>query len=320
MKPKASSFREAPAAAHPGMKALRLGGGAALMLLMLTGCSTKGKTVRNLLPEEKQFLSEVRYLISNKEAKAFKNTPPEERPKFIEEFWKVRDPDPTTEENEFRDEYYRRIDEANRLFREGGAGWLTDRGRVYILLGEPERRDVYPSGYSFYQPPVEIWYYNMFPVIFVDYQREGIYKLEPTSVRNLSMINFAQMQLKPKGIERTIRAFDFTLTKKESGPGGVMLRMEVPYRVTNLLLNDKTGVYETQIKMTVRISAADGKTALEKEELHPVSVSNEMLVELGKEYVIEFACQLPPGKYTAQVTLENTTDKAQARKEIKIEL
>lgn len=302
------------------MKALKSGWGFFLLILLLTNCSGKGKTVHTLPPEDKQFLSEVRYLISKNESKIFKNTPPEERKQFIEEFWKVRDPSPNTEENEFRDEYYRRIDQANRLFREGGAGWLSDRGRIYILLGEPERRDVYPSGFSFYEPPVEIWYYSMFPIIFIDYQREGLYKLEPTSVRRLSMINVAQMQLKPQGIDRNVRFFAFTLTTQELGPGEVKLLMEVPFRVIKLILNDKTVAYETKIKLSVRISGADGKTVLEKEELHPISIDKDKLTQLGKNNVIELSLQLPPGKYSAQVTLENTTDKSQARKEIKFKL
>ena len=59
---------------------------------------------------------------------------------------------------------------------------------------------------------------------------------------------------------------------------------------------------------------------LEKEELRPVSVSADMLAQLGKTHSIEFTFQLPPGRYTAQVTLENTADKSQARKEIKFKL
>jgi GWxTD domain-containing protein len=294
--------------------------GIAVLLLLLADCSAKSGSSRTLPPQDREFLSEVRYLISKKETKIFKNTPPEERRKFIEEFWKVRDPDPTTEENEFRDEYYRRIDLANHLFREGGQGWLSDRGRILILLGEPERRDVYPTGYTFYDPPVEIWFYGSFPIIFVDYHREGIYRLDPVSVRRLSMINVAQMRLKPEGIQRNVRQFDFTLTQQEIGPGAVKLRMEVPYRVTNLILDEKTKSYSTQIKLTVQVIDAAGKTVLEKEEMHPVTVSDDMLADLGKSYSLEFLMQLPSGKYTAQVSLENTADKNQSQKEIQIKL
>jgi GWxTD domain-containing protein len=296
-------------------------GGIAVLSLLLAACSAyRGPVSTAPSTTDKEFLSEVRYLITKKERKIFNSTPPEERQKFIEEFWKVRDPDPTSEENEFRDEYYRRIDQANHLFHEGGKGWLSDRGRILILLGEPERRDVYPTGYSFYEPPVEIWFYGTFPIIFVDTHREGIYRLDPGSVRRLSMINMAQMQLKPQGIERNVRLFDFSLTAQETGPGAATLRMEVPYRVSNLILDEKTKTYSTRIKLTVRVIDHKGKTALEKEELRPVSVSDDMLAKLGKTYFLEFSLQLPPGKYTARVILENTADKSQAQKEIQIKL
>jgi GWxTD domain-containing protein len=320
MKKKNEPLRSHLTNAQLGMKTFCLAGSIILLLQMLAACSAKGKAVSGLPLEDRNFLSEVRYIISKKESKMFKHTSPKDRPQFIEEFWKTRDPDPTTEENEFRDEYYRRIEEANHLFREGSSGWLSDRGRIYILLGEPERRDVYPTGYSFYEPPVEIWFYGNFPIIFIDSQREGIYKLDPTSARRISMINVAQMQLKPKGIERKVRLFEFSLSHQELGPGQAKLLMDIPYRVTNLVLNEKTKAYETQIKLTVRITGSEGKTALEKEELHPVIVSADMLEKLDKNFTIEFAFQLPPGSYVAHVAIENTTDRSQAQKEIKIKL
>ncbi len=316
MKKKRSTF---PAATRSGRNALQLAG-STLLLLSLAACATKGKAVRGMSPDDRQFLSEVRYVITKKESKLFKSTPPAERAQFIDEFWKVRDPDPSTAENEFRDEYYRRIDEANRLFREGSAGWLSDRGRIFILLGEPDRRDTYPSGYSFYEPPVEIWLYGMFPIIFVDSGREGIYKLDPTSARRLSMINVAQMQLKPKGIERKARLFDFTLTFRATGPGSAVLVMEVPYRVTNLIQDDASGAYRTQLKLAVSVSDGEGKKVLEQEETRPLSVSPDMLADLGKDLVLEFAIELPAGGYTALVVLENSADGSQARREIQFKL
>jgi len=308
-----------PATPRAGRNALLLAG-AALLLLSLAACATRGRTVRGMSPDDRQFLSEVRYIITKKEGKLFKSTPPAERAQFIDEFWKARDPDPSTEENEFRDEYYRRIDEANRLFREGSPGWLSDRGRILILLGEPDRRDTYPTGYSFYEPPVEIWLYGMFPIIFVDHQREGMYKLDPTSARRLSMINVAQMQLKPKGIVRNARIFDFTLTVRAAAPGSAVLVMAVPYRVTNLVLDETSGAYRTQLRLTVSVSDSEGKKVLEKEETRPVSVSPDMLADLGKDLLLEFAVDLPAGNYSALVILANSADNSQASKEIQFKL
>jgi len=73
------------------------------------------KLEKALDPESKEFLSKARYIISKQERKIFLNLPPSEREAFIEEFWKKRDPDPYTEENEFKEQYLARIEMANRL-------------------------------------------------------------------------------------------------------------------------------------------------------------------------------------------------------------
>jgi GWxTD domain-containing protein len=66
------------------------------------------------------------------------------REQFIESFWLRRDPNPKTAENEFRDEYYRRIAYANEHFplTPGSiTGWQSDRGKTYILMGAPDQRE-----------------------------------------------------------------------------------------------------------------------------------------------------------------------------------
>ena len=61
-----------------------------------------------------------------------------DRVKFIEEFWLRRDPTPGTAENEFRTTFRQRVAFADRAFAtEGTRGATSDRGRVFVLLGEP---------------------------------------------------------------------------------------------------------------------------------------------------------------------------------------
>src|SRR5437764_1255218 len=70
---------------------------------------------RNVKPElnkaYKDWLEkDVAYIITDEERKAFKKLQTDdERERFIEEFWRRRDPDPDTDENEYREEYYERI-------------------------------------------------------------------------------------------------------------------------------------------------------------------------------------------------------------------
>jgi GWxTD domain-containing protein len=63
---------------------------------------------------------------------------PVQRSEFITEFWKRRDPHPETPENEFREEFERRVAFADqRMAQDETRGSLTDRGQVFVLLGPP---------------------------------------------------------------------------------------------------------------------------------------------------------------------------------------
>ncbi|KQC15236.1 MAG: hypothetical protein APR63_12415 [Desulfuromonas sp. SDB] len=81
----------------------------------------------------------------------------EDKKVFFEEFWALHDPSPNTEKNEARDRYFRRIDFANNMFGETKEGWMTDRGRVYVLLGQPDEIEDYP--FQIDSPPYQYWYY-----------------------------------------------------------------------------------------------------------------------------------------------------------------
>jgi GWxTD domain-containing protein len=292
-----------------------------ILLLGLAACATSGTAVRSLPDSDRQFLSEVRYIITGSEKRIFRSLGPEERKQFIEEFWKKRDPSPATDENEYRDEYYARIDTANRLFREGSSGWLTDRGRVYILLGEPERRNTYPSGYTFYDLPMEVWYYRDFTLLFIDYTSTGIYKLEPASVRQLGVITSTQMRMKP-GIETDNRVlFDFAARTENVAADEVKLIIDIPFeRLKMVERSQAPGTIATELKIGVRVAGADEKTVLEKEETYPVSIQADALDKLARSLTIEMPLRLEPGKYSAMVTLVNAADKSQVSKKIKFSL
>ena len=81
----------------------------------------------------------VRYLMTSKEDEAvrkLKSIP--DLSKYISAFWARRDPTPGTLQNEFRREYWERVLAAEHRFRDSTTpGWRTDRGKIYIMLGEP---------------------------------------------------------------------------------------------------------------------------------------------------------------------------------------
>ncbi|MBN1222645.1 MAG: GWxTD domain-containing protein [Candidatus Aminicenantes bacterium] len=143
---------------------------------------TEKKPIEPLSESAKQWLDEVvPYIITNVEKEIFKNLPnEEERGKFIENFWKKRDPEPRTPENEFKLDYYRRIALANKFFSSGGIqGWRTDRGRIYIILGPPNeiQRDMTPSGSyaTAFHGPKEVWNYWGLPNPKLPYNVEFVF-------------------------------------------------------------------------------------------------------------------------------------------------
>jgi len=176
-----------------------------VLFLGLISCATK-RLEKRLDPVSEEFFDKVRYIITSAESKIFLELPPSARAKFIEDFWKRRDPTPGTERNEYKEAYFNRVEEANRLFKGGGrAGWLQDRGRIYILFGPPDERQTNPMGgrpidaytdptqmvegrrYASGEKPTEVWvYYNLFSslqrphavrIVFVDTYGTGDYKL-----------------------------------------------------------------------------------------------------------------------------------------------
>jgi GWxTD domain-containing protein len=107
-------------------------------------------------PYKKWLDEDVVYIITDEERAAFKQlSNDEERDNFIEAFWQRRDPTPDTEENEYKEEHYRRIAYANEHFAAGVPGWKTDRGRIYIVFGPPDENETHPSGGTYERPMEE---------------------------------------------------------------------------------------------------------------------------------------------------------------------
>jgi GWxTD domain-containing protein len=98
-------------------------------------------------PYKKWLDQDVVYIISDEEKKAFKGLQTdEEKDQFIEQFWLRRDPTPDTEENEYREEHYRRIAYANDHYASGIPGWKSDRGMIYIKYGPADETDTHNGG------------------------------------------------------------------------------------------------------------------------------------------------------------------------------
>lgn len=128
----------------------------------------------------------VKYIITSKEKKEYKkyNTRAEKE-RFIKLFWARRDPNVETYRNEFRDEFNRRVDYANKNFKERAFdGWETARGWIYIVFGPPSREwkqilsmGTRPAIFWLYDNPPSIYLRTMEALVFADIYKNGRYYL-----------------------------------------------------------------------------------------------------------------------------------------------
>ena len=105
----------------------------------------------------------------------------DEKRRFLMDFWQVRDPDPSTLINEFREEFYGRLQYANERYSvRSMEGWQTDRGQTLIKYGSPSAIEphLYDRGFK----PYEIWEYNNIPgegqAVFIFADRDGFGEFE----------------------------------------------------------------------------------------------------------------------------------------------
>ena len=149
----------------------------ASFLFLLIRCGMLGGP--KLDPVSQDFYDYARLIMTREESDIFRHLPDSEaRIGFISDFWAKRDPDPNTGQNEFQEEFFQRIADANRFFRgEGIPGWKTDRGRIYIFLGQPNKIEQRPY---MRDPDIKglIWwgYFDYkFGVWFADRKGDGQY-------------------------------------------------------------------------------------------------------------------------------------------------
>jgi len=301
-----------------------------LCFLIMASCASR-QLEKSLEPESREFLSKVRYLITRQERKIFLNLPPSEREVFIKEFWKKRDPNPETEENEFKTEYFKRLDRADELFMgEGKPGWLTDRGSIYILFGPPSDRMTYPMGTGPYDRCQETWLYGNFPVIFIDNFCSGTYRLVTYSLAHLQALNRA-LDSSQKTYEREKGLFDFnceietTLIHPDRIEGLIII--EIPYTV--IWFKSEDDELETTLDLSLELMDSSNRILWEYEDAIVVRIDE---IELQRKSQQKHTLKIPfsleedlgrlgKGKNLLRILLKNRTGGEEAKKvkELKLE-
>ncbi len=132
----------------------------------------------------KRYRDQIKYLASPEELKLYDQLAPEGKEKFVLNFWRSKDPTPETTENEYMQDYFSRIDYANKHFKGKDGGMNSDMGRVFIIYGQPDdiERHVMEIG----KKPYIIWHYftagGQHTFVFVDRNQSDIYALVHSTV------------------------------------------------------------------------------------------------------------------------------------------
>jgi GWxTD domain-containing protein len=296
-------------------------------VLLFVSCAS-ARVEKKLDPKSREFVSKVRYIITSEERRAFLALTPEAREQFVEDFWKRRDPSPATAENEYKTEYFSRIEQANRLFSGGAApGWLQDRGRIHITLGPPDYRETYPRGVTFYGVPTEIWWYGFFTMTFVDERWVDDYKLDSSSAAQIAVINRAQQEWNlpreglPKGPQtgRAVGLPGLDLKIEKADGESTRFTLVIPYK--SIWMKSRGDRFEATLEVTMKVADAAGSEAWTFTKAFPVDVPQGRLREvLARDFTAEAVAALGPGSYALTVTVTNATDGSRASLERKFEI
>jgi len=136
-----------------------------------------------VLNDMEKAIKQLRYVAMDSEIDYIKaSTTAEEKQRRFDDFWRSKDPSANTERNEAFEEYYTRIEFANKNFQSYADGWNTDKGMVYIIFGKPyniEKSNPYGDMRTY-----ERWTYgNNRQFVFVDNSGFGDFRLyQPMTV------------------------------------------------------------------------------------------------------------------------------------------
>jgi GWxTD domain-containing protein len=274
-------------------------------------------------PDSREFFEKARLIMTRQEREIFTHLPDEvSRREFMKDFWEKRDTDPDTEINEFREEFYRRIDYANERFKEGIPGWKTDRGRIYIYFGEPDSVDLRPMvrnpsmqgfhGYIFWR-----YYRYGFGILFFDKRGDGSYTFDPSMVEFgggiygdfFDALERAQFGLPPRiqGFEKKFLNFSFKFLRETKE-----FRLSIPAETVTFLSEGETLKADFDFEFYFYRKRSTDRQVF-KESRHYENSEREVASLKNIQFTFSFS-DLSPGKYFVDVVLIGKPDMGKARK------
>lgn len=289
----------------------------------LLSCSVATRV--DMDPGSRDFFEYARLIMSKQEKDIFRHLPDaESRKDFIVKFWEKRDPDLSTDFNEFQEEFYRRIDYANVRFIEGIPGWKTDRGRIFIYFGEPDQIQMHPMvsnpllvgyhGYILWQ-----FYRYGFAIMFTDKRGDSVYTFDPViGVFSegggivgdfFSAMDRAQfgLPLRTKGFKEKFLDFRFKFNRETKD-----FNLSIPAETVTFISEE--GLLKADFDFEFYFYRKKSTENYSFKERRHFEKSEEETVQLKNlDFLFSFP-DLSPGKYYVDVIIIGGSDIGKARK------
>jgi len=292
-----------------------------IVFALCIGCSSRMNIKQD--PFYKTFFEKTRLIMTADEIEIYKRLPDKEsREEFIEEFWRIRDPDPTTEENEGKIEFEGRIDYANKWFgtwnpdrgkemyrdRDEYLGWDTDRGRMYIILGPPDNIFYGGSGTTWEgdrnrssdsRYALETWYYYRHE-LYVRFHKTfmGRWRLASSNPHLFSVLESAKLDF----VSTSARVDSKSRFKFKAKYEDHKIIIIIP--VTRVSFKEEGETLNSKFRIKINIRHNDKKID-EIEETKSFSESEDELVE--KDSILLIIPYTPPqkGEYYFDIIVED---------------
>jgi len=259
-------------------------------------------------PESRDFFDTARLVMTNIEQEIFRHLPDiDARKEFIGDFWEKRDPDTDTTVNEFQEEFQRRIDYCNKRFNEGRRGINTDRGRVYLYLGPPEKTETFSSrteGFTLW------WIYYTYDVgiEFVESRNGGEYAINQIAGNLMDAFETAKLNGfgRPQGGPSHLVSFNARYDAKRRE-----IAVEIPVKKLNF--KEENGLLKIDFNFILYIYKQSSAQKDKFGELRSFEGRAEE-VETSKVLTFTFPYELQPGRNYVDIIVNGGQDNGKVRK------
>ena len=285
----------------------------------LVACAGAGGPRARLDPESEAFYRTARLIMTGDESAIFNHLPDAAaRQEFIREFWAKRDPDAETQENEFQKMFLDRVEYANKHFTEGGPGYNTDRGRVYIFMGPPDKvEEFFTHGDPEIRGGIIWWVYYEYElgIEFVDEKGYGQFRIrqyEGNFFEAMEGMKLGQ-EVGPEDVFKKA-VVGFKLRYDEAKPG-----FELTIPADAISFREEGAKLRVDLDFIFYLYLDEGVRRETFTESRTFTTTDPELLNL-KDVLFAFERRLPPGTHYVDVVIKAASGEGRVRRIFKVKV